>query len=263
MTNITVVTWNVNSVKSRLQHVLDFLREHSPDVVLLQELKCQTDAFPYMEIEDAGYNVAVHGQKTYNGVAILSKTPLDDIITDLPGSPCPEQARYIEAVVSLPGCAIRVASIYVPNGQDEGSEKFPMKLAFLEALHAHAQHLLSYEEAMVLGGDYNVAPEAIDVYAPKELEGTICFHPEERKRFRALIHNGLTDAYRSLHPHVAQYSWWDYRGSSLMHNKGMRIDHLLLSPEAADMLVASDVDMAGREKEKASDHAAVSCTLKL
>jgi exodeoxyribonuclease-3 len=258
-----IATWNVNSVKSRITHLVQYIRDYAPDVLLLQELKCQTEDFPYMEIEELGYNVAAHGQKSYNGVAILSKYPIEDVITLLPGDANDDQARYIEAVISTSGKALRVASIYVPNGQSPDSEKFPYKLRFFERLHAHIRTLLRHEEILVLGGDYNVAPEAIDVFDPKSLNGTTCFHPEERARFRSLLHLGLTDAYRATNDNTQHFSWWDYRGSGWEHNKGMRIDHLLLSPGAADLLQSSDIMDITRGWEKPSDHAPVVCEIKI
>jgi len=261
---LKIATWNVNSVKSRISHLLEVMRaENAPDVLLLQELKCQTEAFPYMEIEDAGYNVAVHGQKSYNGVAVLSKFPIDETIKILPGDDNDLEARYIECVISLPKTAIRVASVYVPNGQEPVSEKFKYKLAFFERLYAHAVSLLKLDEMLVIGGDYNVAPNDIDVFDPKTLEGTTCFHPEERKRFRALTGLGLNDIYRTMHPQTQGFSWWDYRAGSWQHNKGMRIDHLLLSPQAADKAVASGIDLIQRDKDKPSDHTPVWCSLKV
>jgi len=167
MPHLSIATWNVNSVRPRLEQLLDWLRsENAPDVALLQEIKVVTEQFPFMEIEEIGYQCAVHGQKTYNGVAILSKYPLEDIITALPGDEADEQARYIEAVVCAEKEVVRVASIYVPNGQSPDSDKFTYKMAFFDRLHAHAQHLLAHGETLVLGGDYNVAPQALDVYNP-------------------------------------------------------------------------------------------------
>jgi exodeoxyribonuclease-3 len=260
---IKIATWNVNSVKSRLEHLAEYLRgDDAPDILLLQELKCQTESFPYMEIEDAGYNVAVHGQKSYNGVAILSKFPISDVTKQLPGDESDEQARYIEAVISLKDNAIRVASIYVPNGQTPDSDKFQYKLKFFGRLYNHAQELLKYDEALVWGGDYNVAPEPVDVFDPVRLDGTTCFHIDERKKFRSLISLGFTDAYRATNDNKQQFSWWDYRAGAWQHNHGMRIDHLLLSPQAADLLENSDVFMPLRAKDKASDHTPVWCSLK-
>lgn len=260
---VTIATWNVNSVKSRLPQVTEYLKVQSPDIVLLQEIKCTTETFPYMEIEELGYNCAVHGQKTFNGVAILSKFPVDDVLKALPGEKEDEQARYIEAVVSLPEGAVRVASIYVPNGQNVGSEKFAYKMRFFDRLRTHSKELLRYDEALVLGGDYNVAPFPEDVFDPERLDGTVCYHPDERAKFRTLLYDGLTDAFRVMNPTVHQYSWWDYRGGSWQQNKGMRIDHLLLSPEAVDCLTSAEIRAALRNEEKASDHVPVECILAL
>lgn len=258
---VKIVTWNVNSIKSRIVHLIDYVKSYDPDIVLLQELKCVEEAVPRMEIEDLGYNVAISGQKTYNGVAILSKYPMDDIITSLPGDTSDEQARYIEAVISYDDTAFRVASVYVPNGQTPGSEKFHYKMKFFDRLYHHTKSLLSLNEIMVIGGDYNVAPDTVDVYDPVSLNGTTCFHPDERAKYRQLIGLGLTDAFRAANSNKQQFSWWDYRGAGFENGKGMRIDHLLLSPEAADNCKGSDVDIEPRGWEKPSDHAPVWCEL--
>lgn len=258
---ITIATFNVNSVKARLQNLLAWLDAAQPSIVLLQELKCVDEAFPAMEIEERGYNIAVHGQKTYNGVAILSKFPLDDITRGLAGDPADEQARYIEAVASIPGGALRVASAYVPNGQAVDSDKFPYKLNFYARLRAHWAERLTYNEIAVLGGDFNVAPAPIDVYDPVALDGSVCYHPLERERLNALMHLGFTDAFRTLHPQKQQFSWWDYRANGYERGHGLRIDHLLLSPIAADTLTACIIDEDPRTKDKPSDHAPVICTL--
>lgn len=260
---IKIATWNVNSVRSRITHLVDWLRESSPDIVLLQELKATNDLFPYMEIEELGYNAAVHGQKTYNGVAILSKLPLDDVITSLPGDDGDQEARYIEAVASGNGVALRVASVYVPNGQSPDSDKFQYKLRFLARLRGHMASLLRLDEIMVMGGDYNVAPEAIDVYDPKGLDATVCFHPLEREALRAITHLGVYDAFRILHPEKQAFSWWDYRGNGFDSGKGMRIDHLLLSPQAADKLSTCEVVTDLRRLDKPSDHAPVMCCISI
>jgi len=260
---ITIATWNVNSVKARLPNLLQWLQEKSPDIVLLQEIKTIEDTFPTEAIEDLGYNLAIKGQKTYNGVAILSRFPIDQdsIIRQLPGDDEDSQARYIEAVISLPGEAIRVTSVYVPNGNAVDSDKFAYKMAFFERLHQHCQTLLTYDEKLVVGGDYNVAPQDIDVYNPNHLRETVCFHPDEQAHFQSLLHLGLTDAWRACHPNAQQFSWWDYRGGSWQNNKGMRIDFLLLSAQAADCMTDCDIDDATRGQEKASDHAPVWCKL--
>lgn len=259
---LTIATWNVNSVRSRLPNLLAWLGGNPVDILLLQELKCIKEQFPRMELEDLGYNLAIHGQKTFNGVAICSKYPLDDIVCELPGDESDSAARYIEAVVSLKGAALRVASVYVPNGQEVGSDKFAYKLSFLERLSALWVQHLRHHEIAVLGGDFNVAPYPVDVYDPEKLDGSVCYHPEERQRLRALLHLGMVDAFRQLHPQMQKFSWWDYRGGSYPRGHGMRIDHLLLSPEAADCLVRASIDENPRGEEKPSDHAPVIATLK-
>ncbi|RZI45398.1 exodeoxyribonuclease III [Candidatus Finniella inopinata] len=252
-----IVTWNVNSIRVRLPNVTRWLNNHQPDVVLLQELKCLNEAFPRQELEDLGYNVAVHGQKTYNGVAILSKSPIEDITYGLPNFSEDLQARYIEAVVGK----VRVASVYIPNGQEVGSPAYVYKMAFLGKLHSHLQHLLTYDEACVIGGDYNIAPTDQDVYdAGVWADKVLCSKPE-RKAFQALCHLGYQDAVRLRHPGVGPFTWWDYRAGAFLANKGLRIDHLLLSPLATDRLQDCGVDAAPRADEKASDHAPVWCTL--
>lgn len=261
--SISIATWNVNSIRSRLPHLLDWLRSDKPDIVLLQELKCTDDVFPSMEIEELGYNIAIYGEKTYNGVAILSKFPLNDISRGLAENEEDIHARYIEAVVNLPKTAIRVASVYVPNGQEVPSEKFSYKLRFLDKLHAHIKTLLTYEEILVIGGDYNIAPEDIDVHDPKAWEGSVLTHNEVRSRFRKIINLGIYDACLILQAEGnIEYSWWDYRGNSLATDNGLRIDHLLLSPQAADRLSKYYVKKDLRELEKASDHAPVVISFK-
>ncbi len=265
MTNsITIATWNVNSIRARLNNVTDYLRDAAPDVVCLQELKCLEEQFPLMEIEDLGYNARLVGQKTYNGVAILSKHPIDEVVeTTLPGDEAPEEARYIEALISAHGTVVRVASIYLPNGGAVDGPRFPRKLNFMERLRDHAQQLLSYDELVVLAGDYNVAPEDMDVYDAARLRDSLCFHPQEQMRFRALLNLGYTDAFRANNRDVPQFTWWDYRAGAWQKNHGLRIDHLLLSPKAADACTHVWVDEDPRGKEKASDHTPVCVSLQL
>lgn len=268
---VKIATWNVNSVKARLPNLLTWLREATPDIVLLQETKCVDDAFPRLEIEDLGYNLAVHGQKTYNGVAILSKGPLDDIRSGLPDGEGDDHARYIEAVASFGDVVLRVASIYLPNGNPVGadpvgsaplSDKYLFKLAWMDRLRRHAQAVLALEEPTVFGGDYNIIPSAQDVYAPDAWREDALFRLESREKFRALVNLGLTDAYRALHPDQSRaYTFWDYQAGAWQRDNGLRIDHLLLSPQAADMLTACDIDKAPRGREKASDHTPIWCEL--
>lgn len=257
-----IATWNVNSIRARLPHVLDWLDGARPDILLLQEIKTTAEAFPFLEIESRGYNIAVNGQKGYNGVAILSKTPLEDVVRRLPGDDADDQARYIEAVTAYGGGVIRVASIYLPNGNPTDSQKFPYKLAWMDRLGAHARELLRFEEAMVLGGDYNIIPSDHDVYDPAGWEEDALAHPRSRLRFRALMYLGFTDAFRVLNPEPGAYSYWDYQKGAWQMNNGLRIDLLLLSPQAADRLQGSGIDRGPRGWEKASDHAPAWCELR-
>ncbi len=251
--SITIATWNVNSVRTRLPHMLMFLREEKPDIVLLQEIKCMDEQFPRMEVEELGYNIVTHGQKSYNGVAILSKFPLEDVVRGLPGNEADEHARYIEAVATTPLGVIRVASVYVPNGSEVGSDKYAHKLSFLAHLYTHAARLRGYDEMLVIGGDYNIAPTDADVANPKAWAGSVLTHDDLRAAFRKLLNVGLYDAGASTH----DFTWWDYRAGALEKNDGLRIDHLLLSPQAMDKFTSCHVATKFRALEKPSDHAPV------
>ena len=254
---LKLATWNVNSIKIRTEAAVDWLREASPDVVCLQEIKCQEAAFPRTVFEDLGYNVAVLGQKTFNGVAILSKWPLSDIRTGLPTFPADEQARYVEAVVSLEGSAVRVASIYLPNGNPPDTGKYTYKLEWMAALTAHVDALLALEEPLILAGDYNVIPQAEDVFEPAAWVSDALYRIETRQAFRKLLNRGLTDAFRACDRRPGQYSFWDYQAGAWQRNHGLRIDHLLMSPEAAARLDRCGIDKYVRGREKPSDHVPV------
>jgi exodeoxyribonuclease-3 len=261
-----IASWNVNSIKARLPNVLDWVKRAKPDILLLQELKCLEEAFPALEFTELGYNAAIAGQKTYNGVAILSKTPLEVEMRALPGGADDPQARYVEAVTKTPAGVLRVASIYLPNGNPLGpdksiSEKFSYKLAWMKRLHAHAKALLKLEEITVLGGDYNVIPEPIDAKNPAEWTKDALFQPESRQALRRLLNLGYTDAFRALHAEPGQYTFWDYQAGAWPRDDGIRIDHLLLSPQAADRLAEAGIDREPRSREKASDHTPIWCRL--
>ncbi len=252
-----IATWNVNSVRARLDAVLVWLKQANPDVVGLQELKCQEEQFPREAFEALGYNCAVHGQKTYNGVAILSKRPLEDVTPRLKGDDADEQSRYLEVLVSGDKGVVRVASIYAPNGNPFPGPKFDYKLAWLERLHRHAGALLRNEEAVVLMGDYNIIPEDKDAHNPKAWLKDALFQPESKAALRRIENLGYTDAFRALHPEAGHYTFWDYFGSWERDN-GIRIDHLLLSPQAMDRLEACGIDRQVRgDSEKPSDHVPV------
>ncbi|MDP3745773.1 MAG: exodeoxyribonuclease III [Phenylobacterium sp.] len=257
-----IATWNVNSVNARLETVLRWFEEASPDVACLQEIKCVDEKFPAEAFERLGYNVAVHGQKSYNGVAMLSKTPLEDVRKGLPGEDEDEQARYLEAVVSGP-TPVRVASIYLPNGNPIESDKFGYKLRWMARLNAHAQELLAYEEPLALVGDYNVIPEPRDAAFPNNWLGDALFQPESRAAFRGLKNLGLTEAFLMIDGSPEAYTFWDYQAGAWQRNNGIRIDHALLSPQAADLLRGCVIHRDVRGWDKPSDHVPVVVELDL
>ncbi|MFC3051315.1 exodeoxyribonuclease III [Kordiimonas pumila] len=253
-----IATFNINGVKARLPRVLEWLDEFSPDVACLQEIKSVDENFPRLEFEDKGWHVETHGQKGFNGVAFISKEPMTDILRGLPavdGSVDTEDdhARYIEGTVA----GVRIASIYLPNGNPQPGPKFDFKLAWMERLIAHAERLLSAEMPVVLAGDYNVIPHDEDCHNPAAWVGDALTQPESRARFRTLKNLGYLDAIRQIKPTGAAYTYWDFQRGAWQKDHGIRIDHLLLSPQAADMLKNADVDRIPRAKEKPSDHTPV------
>jgi exodeoxyribonuclease-3 len=252
-----IATWNINGIKARSDQLSRWLASARPDVVCLQEIKCADDAFPAADFESLGYNVAVCGQKGFNGVAILSRLRLDEVTCGLPGDAADTHARYIEAVMSVPKGIVRVASIYLPNGNPIGTEKFSYKLAWMKRLEQHMGRLLPLEEPLVLAGDYNVIPEPTDAKNPDAWTGDALFQPESRAAWRRYLNIGLTDAIRTCYPTPGPYTFWDYQAGAWQKDHGIRIDHLLLSPLAADRLVGAQVDRATRGWEKPSDHVPV------
>jgi exodeoxyribonuclease-3 len=259
---VKIASWNVNSVKVRLPHLLDFLKSAQPDVLCLQEIKCLADDFPRLELHALGYRVECIGQRAYNGVALISKEPPRDMRCGLPGADDDEQARYIEASFSGAGGEdVRVGSLYLPNGNPIGTDKFTYKLAWMERLHGHAQELLRTEVPFVLAGDYNICPGDEDLYDPVAMRDDALCQPESRARFRALLYLGLTDAYRVFHREPHKYTFWDYQAGRWNRDEGLRIDHLLLSPQAADRIAACDIDKSPRGKDRASDHTPIWCEL--
>ena len=256
-----IATWNVNSVKARIEPAVAWLKAAKPDVVCLQEIKCTDDTFPAEAFEALGYNCAVHGQKSWNGVAILSKRPLEDVTPRLKGNEADDQSRYIEALVAGDKGVLRIASIYAPNGNPIGTEKFDYKLAWMERLQRHARRLLANEESVALMGDYNVIPEDKDVHDPKLWVNDALFQPQSRAALRRIENLGYTDAFRALHSEGGRYTFWDYQAGAWRRNNGIRIDHILLSPQGADRLKACGIDKAVREGDKPSDHVPVWCEL--
>ena len=254
-----IATFNINNVQRRLPVLLAWLKQAKPDIVCLQELKAAHEAFPGTAIEGAGYHFVHRGEKTWNGVAILARGARPVLTRmELPGDPNDRQSRYIEAAVK----GILVASIYLPNGNPQPGPKFAYKLAWFDRLIKHAASLKRSKQPVILAGDYNVIPEPIDCHDPKAWADDALFQPESRRAFRALLHQGLTDAFRALHPDQARaYTFWDYQRGAFQLDHGIRIDHLLLSAMAADRVTACVIDKEPRRRPRASDHTPVIVTL--
>ena len=251
-----IATFNINGIKARMPALLAWLEEAKPDVALLQEIKSVDEAFPREPIEDLGYTVETHGQKGFNGVAILSRLPLEDVSRGLPGDEDDEQARWIEATV-IGETAVRVAGLYLPNGNPAPGPKFDYKLAWMARLEARARGLLAGEEPVVMAGDYNIIPQAEDVERPDDWRDDALFRPESREAYQRIVNLGFTDALRAINPAPMTYTFWDYQAGAWDKNDGIRIDHLLLSPQAADLLNDCQIDRHVRGREKPSDHVPV------
>lgn len=254
---IRIATWNINGVKARIENLCQWLKDSGPDIVCLQEIKSVDEGFPRLEIEALGYHVETHGQKGFNGVALLSKLRPDEVNRGLPGDDSDEQARFIEGVFTLGPRAIRVCSLYLPNGNPVDTEKYPYKLRWMERLSAFAENRLALEEPLILAGDYNVIPSAEDCHDPAVWAGDALFLPQTRAAFQRLEALGLTDALRATTAAAKTYTFWDYQAGAWPKNNGIRIDHLMLSPEAADHLVRADVEKHVRSWDKPSDHVPV------
>ena len=248
-----IASWNVNSVRARLPNIIEWLGQAKPDILLMQEIKCETTAFPLMEFNAAGYQVHALGQKSYNGVAIASLHPIEEIVEGLPGGSDDTQARYLEATIK----GIRVATIYLPNGNPVGTEKYTYKLEWMKRLKQRAAELLRSELPVVLGGDYNIIPDALDAHNPQDWLQDALYLPQSRAAFRDIVQLGYTEIFRALHPHQQAFSFWDYQAGAWQRDNGIRIDHFLLSPEAVDRATTCTIDRTPRGKEKASDHTPV------
>ncbi|GAK33866.1 exodeoxyribonuclease III [alpha proteobacterium Q-1] len=248
-----IASFNINGVKARLPRLLEWLEGCKADVVCLQELKSLDENFPRLEFEDRGWHLELHGQKGFNGVALLSRAPLHDVRRGLPGMEDDPQARYIEGRHD----GVLVASIYLPNGNPAPGPKYDYKLDFMEHLRCHAAGLIASEQPVVLAGDYNVIPENSDCYDPRAWEGDALFLPQTRAAYNRIVHQGWTDAIRLHHPGTDCFTFWDYQRGSWEKDHGIRIDHCLLSPAAADRLSDAGIDRMERGREKASDHVPV------
>lgn len=258
-----IATWNINGIKARIDNVLAWLAESRPDIACLQEIKSEDEPFPREPVEALGYHVETHGQKGFNGVALLSKIRFDEVNRGLPGDDDDAQARFMEGVVSTGLGALRVVSLYLPNGNPVDTEKFPYKLSWMERLERWTSDRLTLEEPLVLAGDYNVIPRPEDARNSKNWEGDALFMPESRNAFRRLANLGMTDAIRSVTDADLTYTFWDYQGGAWRKNNGIRIDHLMLSPEAANRLESASIENHVRSWEKPSDHVPVAIELAL
>ena len=251
-----IVTFNINGIKARIEALTAWLDESQPDVALLQEIKSVDENFPREPFEERGYNVETHGQKGFNGVAILSKLPLEDVSRGLPGDDSDEQARWIEATV-VGDTAVRLCCLYLPNGNPTPGPKYDYKLAWMERLHARARQLLAAEEPAIMAGDYNVIPQPADAKRPDAWREDALFRPETRAAYRRILNLGFTEAFRARHQGDGHYSFWDYQAGAYDRNDGIRIDHHLMTPQAADLLADCWIEADVRAKGKPSDHVPV------
>lgn len=252
-----IATFNINGIKARTEALLNWLAEAQPDVACLQEIKSVDEAFPREAFEALGYRVETHGMKAFNGVAILSKLPLEDVTRRLPGDEADEQARWIEATVIGPKRAVRLCGLYLPNGNPTPGPKYDYKLAWMDRMLTRTRTLLADEQPLVLCGDYNVIPQAEDAAHPQNWLSDALYLPQTRAAYQRLLNLGLTDAIRAQNPAPGTYTFWDFQAGAWERNNGIRIDHLLLSPQAADLLQASGIDKAVRGRDRPSDHVPV------
>lgn len=252
-----IASFNINGIKARIDTLPRWLEAAKPDVVALQEIKSVDEAFPRALFEDAGWQVETHGQKGFNGVALLSRLPLEDVTRGLPGDATDEQARWIEASVIGPRHAVRLAGLYLPNGNPAPGPKYDYKLAWMERMQARAAQLLATEMPVVMAGDYNVIPTPADAKRPEAWVEDALFLPQSRAAFRRILHLGFTDAIATRLPGPGHFTFWDYQGNAWERDNGIRIDHLLLSPQAADLLRDAGIDRMVRAGDKPSDHVPV------
>lgn len=252
-----IVSWNINSLKARKQHVLDYLADNAPDVLMVQELKGMD--FPEDDFTAAGFQSVAVPQKAYNGVAVFAKSPIEVIHDKLPGNDHDEQSRYLECRIN----GLRMINIYAPNGNPAPGDKFDYKLAWLERLFTRLKELRASGEDFLIAGDFNIIPDEQDCYSPKAWEGDALFRPESRAFYRAFIYLGLTDAFRALHTDGGHYTFWDYQAGRWQKDEGIRIDHILLSPRLTDRLQRCEIDRNPRGLDKPSDHTPIWCELSL
>jgi len=252
-----IATFNINGIKARIEALSDWLNEAQPDVVLLQEIKSVDENFPRVHFEDMGFNVETHGQKSFNGVAILSKLPLEDVTRGLPGDDGDDQARWIEATITGTKYPLRVCGLYLPNGNPAPGPKYDYKLKWLDRLRDRARDLLATEEPALMAGDYNVIPQDGDAKRPEAWQKDALALPDSRAAFRRILHLGFTEAFRATSQAPGNYTFWDYQAGAWNRDDGIRIDHVLLTPQAADLMTSCGIDKQVRGREKPSDHVPV------
>ncbi|WP_163849467.1 exodeoxyribonuclease III [Pseudooceanicola aestuarii] len=248
-----LATFNINGIKARAESLLNWLDTAQPDVAVLQEIKSVDENFPRDLFEDRGYQVETHGQKSFNGVAILSKLPLEDVSRGLPGDPQDEQARWIEATV-VGKTALRVCGLYLPNGNPVPGPKYDYKLAWMDRLHARATELMAAEEPAVMLGDYNVIPQPQDAAHPEKWTQDALFLPQSRAAWQRIVNLGFTEIFGTRHPEPGHYTFWDYQAGAWQRNNGIRIDHMLMTPQCADLVTDTGIDKEVRGGNKPSDH---------
>jgi len=253
-----VVTWNVNSIQSRLKRVLDFLNREEPDLLCLQEIKCLEEKFPFSEFEALGYHCSVSGQKAYNGVALISRSKLFDISKGMNQMEFDQEARLIAAKTD----SLYVINLYVPNGQEIGSDKYQFKLNWLQAFESHLRRILLQEKNILLCGDFNIAPSDLDVYDPKALSDSLLVSPAERVCLKKILSLGFSDIFRVFHADQKTFSWWDYRRGAFSQNQGLRIDLFLATESLIGKIETTYIDTQERKGEQPSDHAPVVCVFK-
>ncbi|MGR3551439.1 exodeoxyribonuclease III [Pseudooceanicola sp.] len=252
-----IATFNINGIKARIEALTAWLEEAGPEVVVLQEIKSVDEGFPREAIEDLGYRVETHGQKSFNGVAILSKLPLEDVVRGLPGDESDDQARWIEGTVIGDKGAVRVCGLYLPNGNPAPGPKYDYKLAWMARMRTRAAELMSLEEPALMAGDYNIIPQAEDAAKPDSWRQDALFLPQSRDAYRLILNLGFTEAFRSRHPEPGHYSFWDYQAGAWQRNNGIRIDHILMTPQCADLMTDSGIEKKLRGRDRPSDHVPV------
>ncbi|AKK19857.1 exodeoxyribonuclease III [Candidatus Liberibacter africanus] len=261
MSLVTIATWNVNSIRARIHNLTAWIKENDPDIICLQETKTENKTFPFDDLESFNYHIEARGQKSYNGVAILSKYNPIEVVTDLPGGDFDDQARFIEATFTINSQILRIGNLYVPNGNPITSTKYNTKISWIKSFLQFASQRLTLEEPLIFAGDYNIIPQPRDCYNPTIWQNDACFTLEVRQYFQKLQNIGFTDAIRATHDANNLYSFWDYYPESWAKNKGIRIDHIMLSPEAASLLHSSQIDTKPRGCVKPSDHTPVIVSL--